>query len=68
VNPDQAKHRIADEYFRPKSTDEMSHAIGRVVASSARADELRALGAERVKFFPWTRTTEQTAEGYRRLC
>ena len=57
----------AIEYFDPKSTDEISHAIDRVVESSSRADKLRALGAERVKVFPWTRTAERTAEGYRRL-
>jgi glycosyltransferase involved in cell wall biosynthesis len=57
----------AIEYFDPGSVDEMSHAIDRVLSSSARAEELRVLGRQRVKLFPWTRTAEKTAEGYRRL-
>ena len=57
----------AIEYFDPLSIDEISHAITRILASRARADELRVLGAERVKLFPWTRTVEETADGYRRL-
>jgi glycosyltransferase involved in cell wall biosynthesis len=57
----------AIEYFDPTSVDEMAHAVNRILASSARADELRALGSERVKAFTWTRTAEKTAEGYRRL-
>jgi glycosyltransferase involved in cell wall biosynthesis len=57
----------AIEYFDPKSTDEISHATNRILSSSARATELRALGAERVKMFPWTRTVALTVDGYRRL-
>ncbi len=57
----------AIEYFDPRSIDEMSHALDRVLTSSSRASALRALGAERVKLFPWTRTVEKTAEAYRRL-
>ena len=57
----------AIEYFDPASIDEISHALDRVLTSPARASTLRALGAERVKLFPWTRTAEKTAEAYRRL-
>jgi glycosyltransferase involved in cell wall biosynthesis len=57
----------AIEYFDPSSIDEISHAVDRVLLSSSRADALRALGAERVKLFPWTRTVEKTADAYRRL-
>jgi glycosyltransferase involved in cell wall biosynthesis len=57
----------AIEYFDPRSTDDISHAMSRVLSSSARSDELRALGTERVKQFTWTRTVGLTADGYRRL-
>lgn len=57
----------AIEYFDPRSIDEISQAVNRIVASRSRADELRALGAERVRLFPWTGTVEKTAQGYRRL-
>ncbi|HLK88470.1 MAG TPA: glycosyltransferase family 1 protein [Polyangia bacterium] len=57
----------AIEYFDPRSVDDIAHAATRILASRARADALRALGAERVKMFSWTRTAEKTAEAYRRL-
>jgi glycosyltransferase involved in cell wall biosynthesis len=57
----------AVEYFDPRSTDDISQALARILDSPARANELRARGAERVLLFPWTRTAQKTAEAYRRL-
>jgi len=58
----------AIEYFDPTSSDEIAHAMERVLGSSTRANELRRLGKERVKLFTWERTAELTAAAYGRLC
>lgn len=57
----------AIEYFDPKSSDEIAHAMERVLGSTTRANELRRLGTERVKLFTWERTAELTAAAYSRL-
>lgn len=57
----------AIEYFDPTSSDEIAHAMGRVLGSTTRANELRRLGTERVKLFTWERTAELTAAAYSRL-
>jgi glycosyltransferase involved in cell wall biosynthesis len=58
----------AIDYFDPTSTDEIAHAIERVLRSRSHADELRRLGTERVQLYSWQRTAELTAQAYRRLC
>jgi len=57
----------AAEYFAPEDPDAMLAAIERVINSPARAQQLTALGYERVKLFSWDRCASQTLDAYRRL-
>jgi glycosyltransferase involved in cell wall biosynthesis len=57
----------AGEYFDPYDLDSMSHASEKVVYSEETANNLRQLGNERVKLFPWDLCAEQTNKFYRSL-
>ena len=57
----------AIDYFDPTSTDEIAHAIERVLRSRSHADELRRLGSEHVKAYTWQRTAELTADAYHQI-
>ena len=57
----------AVEYFDPTRPDAIATAIGRIVESPARAQELRHRGLERVRAFSWARCARETHDVYRRL-
>ncbi|MEH6544554.1 MAG: glycosyltransferase family 1 protein [Porticoccaceae bacterium] len=57
----------AGEYFNPMDIDTMTIAIEKVVYSSIRTEELRALGRNRVKLFSWEKCAEETLEVYKKI-
>lgn len=57
----------AGEYFDPTNIDELMFAIENVVYSSARSEELRLLGKERVKLFSWEMTAKSTLDIYQKI-
>lgn len=57
----------AARYFDPKSTEEMSDVIRRVLEDEALAEAMRRAGLERAAGFTWRRTAEETAAVYDRV-
>jgi glycosyltransferase involved in cell wall biosynthesis len=56
----------AAEYFDPTDIDEITIAIEKVVYSSSRIDELRALGLDRVELFSWDKCAIETLNVYKK--
>jgi len=54
-------------YFDPRSVDEMTGAIERLLADTGLRRKLGAAGVERAKDFSWTRTAERTVEIYEQV-
>ena len=57
----------AAEFVDPRDVDSIAQGMLRVLGDTARAEELRSLGLERVKTFSWERTARETAALYRRV-
>ncbi|MBQ0798498.1 MAG: glycosyltransferase family 4 protein [Porticoccaceae bacterium] len=57
----------AGEYFNPIDIETMTIAIEKVVYSSVRTEELRALGQNRVKQFSWGKCADETLEVYKKI-
>lgn len=57
----------AGEFFDPHEPDAIACAIENVVGSQTRADELRALGRQRIKSFTWEKCASRTHDVYSSL-
>lgn len=55
----------AAEYFDGNDSDDIADKIMRVIESDALRDDLRRRGRERLKFFDWKKSAQQTLECYR---
>jgi glycosyltransferase involved in cell wall biosynthesis len=61
---------IADEaglYFDPNDPQNMADVIVSLISDEKLAQNMRKLGAERVKLFTWQRAAHETAEVYRKV-
>lgn len=57
----------AGEFFDPNDCNSIARAIETVAGSQARAEELRLLGRERIKFFTWEQCANRTHDVYSSL-
>ncbi|MCI5136398.1 MAG: glycosyltransferase family 1 protein [Candidatus Electrothrix sp. AW2] len=57
----------AAEFFDPKSTEQIRHAIEKVVFSSERTKQLINLGRERLKQFSWEKCAAETLNVYKSI-
>lgn len=57
----------AGEYFNPHEVDSIMTAIENVVSSTAKSQELKAKGRERVKLFSWEKCADETSGLYRSM-
>ena len=51
-------------YFDPVNVDGMSEAVERVIENESLRERLRASGRERLKFFDWDKTAQETLKCY----
>jgi glycosyltransferase involved in cell wall biosynthesis len=57
----------AAEYFSPTSIEDIGRAIESVVYSSARMEELKQMGLERVQLFSWDKCALETLDVYKKI-
>jgi glycosyltransferase involved in cell wall biosynthesis len=57
----------ASEYFDPKDPADMAAAIERVLSSTARREQLIALGQKQCQQFSWNKCAQETFEVYRQV-
>lgn len=57
----------AGEYFDPSSIDDIKRAIGDVVYSPTRIDNLKELGSERAQHFRWDKCAKETLDVYEKI-
>jgi len=57
----------AGEFFEPRDSAAIAHAVETVVGSQSRADELRSLGRTRIKSFTWEQCASRTHDVYSSL-